>query len=254
MKEAVIVPAVERALDVIEYMASEASEKTLKTMADDLAIPSASLFRIIKNLTARGYLLQVEGHPPKYMLGHKISQLSAAYVDKYTIKNMVKPYMERLAQETNQTAQFVVRRGDEFIYIEQVLSGAPVNFIARLYVPMAINTSAGAKCILAQLTEEEQENFLMHEELEKKTDRTIVDKEALLEELVETKKRGYGMDDEEFSQGIGCIAVPVFCGGAECVGAMGITGKINDYRDPDKFEQLKEILMRMGEEVSLRLN
>lgn len=254
MKDTVTVPAVDRALDVIEYLSSSASARSLKMMSDELKIPSASLFRIVKNLTARGYLTQAAGHPPKYRLGHKISQLSAAYADKYTIGNIVKPFMEKLSEETNQTAQFAVCRGNEFIYIEQVLSAAPVNFIAHLYTPMAINTSAGAKCILAEMPEETQREFLRHTELERKTQRTIVDREVMMEELRKTKKRRYGMDNEEFNWGIGCIATPVFGADGECVGAIGVTGRIDDYKEPQKFERLKRLIIETGEKISEKLN
>lgn len=74
MKENVTVPAVERALNVLEYFALNNDEKSLKAIGDDLAIPSASLFRIIKNLVSRGYLLQVENNPPKYVMCYKINR------------------------------------------------------------------------------------------------------------------------------------------------------------------------------------
>lgn len=254
MKDTVTVPAVERALDVMEYLAGSTSAKTLKTLTEDLGIPSASLFRIIKNLAARGYLIQVSERPPKYMLGHKIAQLSASYADKYTIGNVVKPYMEKLSKETNQTAQFAVCRGNEFIYIDQVLSAAPVNFIAHLYTPMAINTSAGAKCILAEMPKEVQEEFLKAAVLERKTERTIVNKEDMLRELRKTKERGYGMDNEEFNWGIGCIAAPVFGTDGECVGAVGITGRIDDYKSPVNFERLKRLVIETAGSMSAKVN
>lgn len=253
MKDTVIVPAVERALDVMEYLAESTSAKTLKTLSEDLGIPSASLFRIIKNLVARGYLIQVSERPPRYALGHKISQLSVSYADKYTIGSIVKPFMEKLSKETNQTAQFAVCRGNEFIYIEQVLSAAPVNFIAHLYTPMAINISAGAKCILAEMPEEKQEVFLKDAVLERKTEYTIVNKEDMLLELRKTKDRGYGMDNEEFNLGIGCIAAPVFGVDGECVGAIGITGGIDDYKNHVNFERLKRLVTGTGKAISEKL-
>lgn len=253
MKDTVTVPAVERALDVIEYLASSTEPKSLKMMAEELDIPSASMFRIIKNLTARGYLLQVDEKNPRYVMGYKISQLAADYADKYTIGNVVKPYMERLSVSTNQTAQLAVRRGNEFIYIEQVLSAAPVNFIAHLYTPVAINTSAGAKCIMAQMAQDEQRAFLKNAVLERRTEHTIVDVDTLLAEFEKTKKQGYGMDNEEFSLGVGCIAVPVLASDGSCAGAVGITGRIDDYRDPRQFERLKELVAETGKLISEKI-
>ena len=235
MKENVTVPAVERALNVLEYFSLNNDEKSLKAIGDDLDIPSASLFRIIKNLVSRGYLLQVESNPPKYVLGYKIPQLASRYSDNYTIANVIKPYMERLSQRTNQTVQFAVERGKQIIYIEQVLSAAPVNFIAHLYTPMEINTSAGAKCILAQW-------------------KTIVDKEKYLEELRITRERGYGLDYEEFNKGICCIAAPVFGSDHECIGAIGVTGGSEEYKNNDKFEVLKNNIIETAGLISAKIS
>ena len=254
MKENVTVPAVERALNVLEYFSLKNDEKSLKAIGDDLGIPSASLFRIIKNLVSRGYLLQVKSNPPKYVLGYKIPQLAARYSDNYTIANIIKPYMERLSQRTNQTAQFAVERGKQIIYIEQVLSDAPVNFIAHLYTPMEINTSAGAKCILAQWPIETQKSYLEEIVLEKKTEKTIIDKEEYLEELRITRERGFGLDYEEFKKGICCIAAPVFGSDHECAGAIGVTGGSEEYKNSDKFEDLKKIIVETAGFISAKIS
>lgn len=253
MSDNITVPAVERALDVLEYLASAVAEKSLKEIGSELDIPAASLFRIIKNLTARGYLLQVSENPPKYVLGYKISQLAEEYSNNHGIVNVIMPYMRQLSQRTDQTAQFAIRTGKNFIYIAQALSAAPVNFIAHLYTPMEINTSAGAKCILAQMPVEAQKEFLENIELKKGTEKTIIDKDKLLEELRITRQRGYGLDDEEFKLGIGCVAAPVLSTDGSCIGAIGVTGSIDDYKDEEKFEKLKEEILEISKVLSKKI-
>ena len=39
-----------------------------------------------------------------------------------------------------------------------------------------------------------------------------------------TRRRGYAQDDEEFSPGIRCAAVPVYAGPGEMIAAIGISG------------------------------
>ena len=253
MKDNITVPAVDRALDVLEHLSVADEAKTLKEIADELGIPSASLFRIMKNLAFRGYVIQSEKQPVRYSLGYKFSQLAARFADKASIGGLVKTDMEWLSQESGQTTQFAVRRGNDVIYIEQVLSQAPVNLIARLYTPMAPNTSAGAKCILAQMAAEKQEMILKNCVLEKNTEYTITDEEAFLQELKLTKERGYGTDNEEFSIGVGCIAVPVMGRDGECVGSVGITGRIDEYRDADQFLYLKGLVEEAGRRMTERL-
>lgn len=253
MKDNITVPAVERALDVLEYLAEADEAKTLKEIADELKIPSASLFRIMKNLVFREYVIQSDKQPVCYSLGYKFSQLAARFADKASIGSLVRPDMEWLSRESGQTTQFAVQRGNDVIYIEQVLSQAPVNLIAHLYTPMAPNVSAGAKCILAQMPVENQRVILEKCVLEKNTEHTITDKNVFLQELRLTKERGYGTDNEEFSLGVGCIAVPVMGRGGECIGAVGITGRIDEYRDGEKFLFLKRLVEEAGRKMGERL-
>ena len=62
--------------------------------------------------------------------------------------------------------------------------------------------------------------------------------------------RGYGMDNEEYQLGIGCIATPVLGADNQCVGALGITGRIDDYKEECALEKLKEIIIETGETIS----
>lgn len=252
MPENTTVPALERALDVLECLA-QGEGKTMKEITEELGIPGASLFRILKNLTCRGYLLKLEGQPVRYTLGYQILHLAARYSDTASLGSLARPYMERLSGLTGQTVQFAVCRGGAFMYIEQVLSAAPVNIMARLYTPMELNASAGAKCILAQMDPECQRKVIREAGLKKKTQYTIVDEDVLMAELEATRQRGYGVDREEFALGIGCIAVPVFGAGNQCVGALGITGRVEDYRREKEFEDLKEQILRTAQEISARL-
>ncbi|GFI36026.1 transcriptional repressor IclR [Lachnospiraceae bacterium] len=253
MSKDVKVPAVERALDVIEYLADCNSSKSLKEIGDQLKIPAASLFRLLKNLTARDYLVQVKENPPEYELGYKISQISSKYIRKFNLSDVAKPVMEELSERTNQTAQLGVLDGTKVIYIAQVLSRAPVNFIAHLYAPMAPNVCACAKCILAEEDPETQKWILESSMLKKNTEKTIMDIDTLIDELRLTKERGYGRDDEEFSVGIGCLAVPILGSDNECLGAIGVTGKAEDYEDAEQLEKIRFFVTDAAKKISKKI-
>ena len=63
-----VVPALERALNIIEYIAAHSEPVTLKPITTDLCIPSASAFRLIKNLVSRGYVSENSGAHMTYCL------------------------------------------------------------------------------------------------------------------------------------------------------------------------------------------
>ena len=78
--------------------------------------------------------------------------------------------------------------------------------------------------------------------------------ERLKKELKRSAKRGYGLDNEEFSIGIGCMAAPVFDSEGQCAGAVGVTGYIEEYRDKDHFNYIKECLFQAAGEITEKLS
>ncbi len=252
--EIVIVPAVMRALNVIEALFSGTAPKSLSDLSKELDIPTASLFRIMKNLARREYVTVLEGNPVRYTIGHKPFQLVTEYRSRLDQKDVIKPVMQELTAKTNQTAQYAVFQNGQFIYIEQVLSTAELNIIAQLYMPLEVNASAGAKVILANQPEELINQYLSGILLHKRTVHTIDETEAFKRELELTKKRGFGMDDEEFTIGIGCMAVPVFDGDGQCTAAIGVTGYIEEYRNKENFEYIKKCLLESAGEIKGKLS
>ena len=56
------------------------------------------------------------------------------------------------------------------------------------------------------------------------TSRTLTDRNALLDELAVVRRRGFAIDDEEFMEGVRCVAAPVFDEAGRVVGAVSLAG------------------------------
>ena len=59
---------------------------------------------------------------------------------------------------------------------------------------------------------------------ERFTHRTIATPEALRTEIEKTRRRGYAVDDEEFEEGLRCIAVPLLDAQRLPVAAVSVSG------------------------------
>ena len=248
-----LVPALDRALNILEYLASRQEAATLKQIAGDLDIPSASAFRLLKNLANRGYVKETSSGQTAYCLGYKLLQLSHACYRNLSLQETARPFLLRLADRLGQTVQLAFLQNRQVIYVDQVFSSAPLSIVAPLYTPLAVNTSASAKILLSFLSVREQEAILNQQPLTGSTPRTITDKTALLEEIQRSGRQGYGFDNEEFAPGIGCIAVPILDGDGACLAALGITGPILQYQDPGKRSAMVDALLQCSAGITARL-
>lgn len=86
----------------------------------------------------------------------------------------------------------------------------------------AAYTSMG-RVLLAQLSEAEREAFLERVRLEHFTDASIIDKGLLRTEVDRVREQGYSIVDQELDSGLRSVAVPVFAGDGELLGAINIS-------------------------------
>lgn len=246
------VPAVDRIIDILEYLLTH-RQATIKEISDACGIPSASASRLIKTLSVRGYLSEQKGVASAYSLGLKFLQFAQTVYQDLDMDAIAKDEMQRLSSITNQTSQLAVLDTDSVMYTQVVFPNIPISVVAPLKTPIAINISAAGKILCAYLEEDEKIAFVQKAKLTQSTEKSIVDKLEFLNHIHKAKKLGYACDMEEFSQGIGCIAAPIFDHTGKAVAAIGITGQYTAYNNPTSFERLKNQVLSSAKEISKKI-
>ena len=247
------VPAVDRAVAILEYLTKQ-KNATIKEISQGLLIPTASAGRIVKTLAYHGLLSEEQAQPAsKYSLGLKMLSFSQIVSQQLDITNIAHTYMDQLATSTNQASQLAILDKGHVMYIEMELPIVPVSIVAPLRTPIAINLSAGGKVLLAGMEESKRDALIDELSLPRATSKSITDKAELKKHLLTVKEQGYALDDEEFSQGIGCMAAPVRDYHGQVVAAVGITGQIGPYKDKTTFDVLKKAVFTAADAISKEL-
>jgi DNA-binding IclR family transcriptional regulator len=96
--------------------------------------------------------------------------------------------------------------------------------ITRIGASNPVHCTSVGKAILAFLPEERAADVVRRTRFERYTHRTIATAEALRAEMEKTRRRGYAVDDEEFEEGLRCIAVPLLDAQRLPVAAVSISG------------------------------
>lgn len=245
------VPALEKALDILEYVAQQGAPAVVKQIATNLDLPLATTYRIVKYLCSRGYLTgEAEG---EYSLGPQFLYLAQVMTGQFDLISQAKPIMNALAAQTGQTAQLGILQDSGVVYIEQAFPSKPVNIVAALRTVIPINLSASGKVLVAYLNPQEQAYFLQTAPLVMQTRRSIVDREAFQAELLAVRQQGYALDQEEYARGIGCAAAPIWDYKNQAIAAIGITGHIKDYNDPENLAQVIAHVMDAARAISRRV-
>jgi DNA-binding IclR family transcriptional regulator len=243
-------PALDRGLNILEYVLGADHPVSMKEISKAMAIPPASAFRLVKTLVQRGYLEEVNLSQQFYLPGNKMFQMVQLYQLNHSLHSVSRAAMRELAERTGQTAQLAVLSGTSVMYIEQAIPKEPVSIVAPLHSLIPINVSAAGKILCSYLASEDLKAFLTPDNLHKKTKNTISDPHALTKEVHQARKRGYATDIEEFARGIGCAAGAVWDSHNHCVGALGVTGHVDQYQNAEAFDRIVRSVLELAEEVS----
>lgn len=203
-----LVPAVTRAVAILELLGSAREPLGISAIARHLGLPKSSVANICGALVETG-LLRLNG--PGFSLGQRLAQLGAAYlagVDQVQSFHEACARLDAARDETIQLA--LLADGLDVIYLARREGVFPVRLASTFGRALPATCAATGKAILADLDEVEVTARLATvEQLPALTPQSITDPEALGHELAEIRRVGYALDREEVIEGVVCVAAAV---------------------------------------------
>ncbi len=246
-----IIQSVAHALDVLEEFKGDAIELGVTELSKKLKLHKNNIFRLLATLEARGYIEQNKS-TENYRLGLKSLELGQTFIRQMGLLRQARPTLEELAARANETSYLAIMRSQDVIYLDVVEANQTVRVASRVGLRLPPFCTAVGKVLIASDSEEELRKKLP-EHLEKRTDKTITDSKALIEHLKKVHKQGFALDDEEYEEGVRCIAAPVRDYTGNVVAAISISGPAMRMTDKKIVDDLVMAVREGGEEVSRRL-
>ncbi len=239
-KETPLVRAVDHALQLLSCY-TEKEEMGVTELSKKLGLHKNNVFRILATLEFRGYIEQnrkTEG----YRLGPKIFELGLIFKYQMGLIKHAKPIMEEIVKRHNETVYLGVLRDIYAIYIDNVETAHTVRVVSRVGSQIPAYAAAIGKVQLAFLPTDELERLLRDRKLRSYTERTITDKNLLMEELKKVAEEGYAMDNEEFEDDVKCVAAPIRDYTRWVVAGLSISApafRMNEETVPQLIETVK---------------
>ena len=198
------VPAAEKALDILEFMAGCREDGTQTEISAALGRSIHEVYRIIQLLEGRGYLIRTKSD--RYRLSLKLFELAHMHPPVNRLIDTALPVMRALAGRIDQSCHLVVLRGSTVLIVLQVESPLPMRYSVALgsHFPI-LETSSGAG-ILAFTPPDEREALIDRLIAEGEAGATRDEIDARLAEIVE---KGFEMRASLAVEGCINIAMPI---------------------------------------------
>jgi len=150
---------------------------------------------------------------------------------------IARPTMEQVGDDTGETVNLSVTRGDRVVQVAQVDSTYMLGTKDWTETDVPVHTSALGKVLLAYGTLELGEG-----PLEQVTPSSITDPAELRRELDAVMQNGWATTVDELEIGLTGVAVPVHGGDGQVIAALGVSGP-----SPRLEDRLDEIGKRLDE-------
>ena len=241
--------AVERALSIMEMVASSKNGLSNSDLSRRLDIPKSSASYILRVLERREYLRR--DTEAKYRLGMKVMDLTGGAIPGLDVREAAKPFLEEFLQKCRlPEAHVAVLDNGRAVYVEKV-EGEKSFIKLDIWVGhrLPVHTTAIGKILVSFLPENEILDILNLHGMVQKTRRTITEPEKFLREAARVRKYGFAVDDEENSDGVRCLAAPIFDSRGSVVAALG-TSSILQHIDEPNLPKIVALLTDAAAKVS----
>ena len=220
------IPNLDKACQVIEYVAQKENGCPLKEISSRLNIPRTTALRIVETLLARNFLARNENGA--LTPGTTLTHIGVLALDRLDIRGFARPVLKKLSLETGESSHIAILSGDKSLLVEVCDSPHPIRIASRPGTQVDLHASSTGKVFLA-FSVPEPEEFYQTLELTAHTPNTSTTREAILSDIEQTRRQGYAIDEEEYVKGARCIAAPIQNAFGKTIAAIGITASTSTF-------------------------
>lgn len=217
-----MVGSVERAIAVLETLASAGRDLGTNEIARLAQINASTVSRLLSTLASRGLVTQVPSG--RYRIGPRLLQLGQAALAGLDLRELARPHLLTLVDATGETATLSVPGEQEAITIDFVQGESSVQSIARLGRPSVAHATAVGKVLLSYGYQPTAGK------LRRYTQSTITRRVDLAKEVERARRRGWAEATGEREEDLNAVAAPVIGAYGKLVGVLGIQGPSGRFK------------------------
>jgi IclR family acetate operon transcriptional repressor len=214
------IQSVDRALSLLEALAEAGGEASLTDLSRRTHLNVSTCHHLLSTLVNWGYVAKVPGRR-SYALGARVLYLGHACLRQVDLPRRAQAHIDRINQATGESVHLAVLQADNIVTLVKREARHAVRvdsgMIGRSDAPHA---TATGKAMIAWLPEDQIRRMLPAEGLKRFTEKTILDFDALIDELRHVRRNGFAIDREEFQPGVICIGSAIRDHAGAVVGAI----------------------------------
>lgn len=248
-----MIQSIDRAVEILEILSKTNEGEPISAISSETGLAISTTHRILSSLM-ENKLVSQDSSTKYYKLGIRVLTMSVNFLNNNRIVSVSKYHLEELANKQKILTALFVLEAEEVVCVDCILDTHEYNaqFCVKIGSRMPMQSSAAAKIIWANQTDEELKNILEKKSpFERFTERTKCKPNEIFEDLKMSKLRGYAVCDEELERSVVAIAAPIYNFNSKAIAALSVTTfkgdeKVNEQLINDVILCAKKISYDLG--------
>jgi len=243
------VQAVDRALVLLEELAKDDGGVRLTVLARRTGLSLSTVHRLLTTLEHRRFV-QFSPIDNRWHVGLEAFAVGSAFSRARNFVAPALPFLRRLRDHTRETANLGIVDNGEIVLVKQAPSREITRAISSVGGRTPMVASAMGKAILSSYSEADVHAVITKFGLRRFTSTTLTDSRELSNQLVDARRVGFAVDDEEFVAGLRCVAAPVYNENLDVVCAVSVSG-VPLRMTNDRIATIGRLVAKAARELTL---
>lgn len=219
----------------------------LKEISVMTGINQATAYRMLTTLKEFNL---IEQHDGSYALGRGFLKYEGIVLNSIEVRRIGLPYLEELSNNLRVNANLAVLDENEVVYVARAETPFCTYGYFHIGMRRPIHCTALGKVLVCKTPE--IANAVFARGVIRYTLNTIIDEAQYLKEIEKVRLQGYAVDAEEWSNGINCIAAPLYDATGTIVAGISISGPTSTYT-AEKILGYAPLLIEYSHRISARM-
>lgn len=233
--------SLDRAAELLSLIVRSEEPVTYTTIVDQTGFARSTTSRLLQGLERNGLLER--DRDGAFRGGALFAHYATRFDRVEALVAAAQPSLERLAEETGETVNLAVARGDTVVQVSQIDSTYMLGAMNWVGLDVPPHSSALGKVMYAFGSLP-----LPKARLERLTANTITDPGEFAEELTAVRSQGYAMTRGELEEGLDGLAAPVIGADGHVVAALGVSGPA--FRIEESLDSFGKLLVLESERLT----
>ena len=249
-----LVPAVEQASRVLLCLGESPNFKMkLTEICKQVGIHKSKGHSILNTLKQFGFV-EKDPQTKTYSLGPALIFLSRHVLDNLYYPDIVAPFLDDLAKETNGTALFGLIYAEHLLVVGKREGNQNIGFSIRLGHRFHVTLGAHGKAMVAFMPEADREKILTKKRVYfHGLDISRLNMKRLRDELTKCRQLGYAQDVGEITPGVNFVSAPVFGVQEKIIGCIILIGtfaeSLIEKYGPKTADGARQVSYKLGADV-----